>query len=239
VRTTRASNLLSHPFRDEAVAWLCTRRGEISTTTYQTYLVHVGSLERFFKERRLRDIGAKDVRAYQKFRMGIVGASIINKELSVLRQMLDHAGHWDGIRDHYRGVITSADGITPRLRRRQSPAASPLPGPTTRRKPELAVSAQQPAMGQSPVTVSCSRTISPRRGPLGITGFRNVTLRPSGKFRASVMVNRKRIVLGEWDTAAAAAAAAKEYKDGNSSYRRVEAARDHAMSVLDALTRRA
>jgi hypothetical protein len=238
VRTTKASNLLSHPFRDEAIAWLCTRRGEISTTTYQTYLVHVGSLERFFKERKLRDIRAKDVRAYQKFRMGIVGASIINKELSVLQQMLDHAGHWAGIRGHYRGVITSADGITPRLRRRQSRTASPLPSPTTRRKSELAVSAQ-PAMGQSPVTVSCSGTkIAPRRGPLGIAGFRNVTLRASGKFRASVMVNRKRIVLGEWDTAAAAAAAAKEYRDGNSSYRRVEAARDHAMSVLDALTRR-
>jgi hypothetical protein len=51
------------------------------------------------------------------------------------------------------------------------------------------------------------------------------------------MVNRKRIVLGEWDTAAAAAAAAKEFKNGNSSYARVEAAREHAMSVLDALTR--
>lgn len=140
--------------------------------------------------------------------------------------MLDHAGHWARIRDRYRGVITSADGITPRLRRRQSPAASPLPGPTTRRKPELAVSAQHPATtGQSPVTVSGSRTIAPRRGPLGITGFRNFTLRASGKFRASVMVNRKRIVLGEWDTAAAAAAAAKEFKHpGNSSYRRAEAA---------------
>jgi hypothetical protein len=230
---------LSHPFRDEAIAWLCTRRGEISTTTYQTYLVHVGSLERFFKERKLRDIRAKDVRAYQKFRMGVVGASIINKELCVLRQMLDHAGYWAGIRDHYRGVITSTDGITPRLRRRQSPAVSPLPGPRTRRKLELPISAQQPAMGQSPVTASRSRTtITPRRGPLGATGFRNVTLRPSGKFRASVMVNRKRIVLGEWDTAAAAAAAAKEFKHGNSSYRRVEAAREHAISVLDALTQR-
>lgn len=49
MRTTKVCNLLSHPFRDEAIAWLCTRRGEISATTYQTYIVHVSSLERFFK----------------------------------------------------------------------------------------------------------------------------------------------------------------------------------------------
>jgi hypothetical protein len=83
---------LSHPFRDEAIAWLCTRRGEINTTTYQTYIVHVGSLERFFKERRLRDIRAKDVRAYQKFRMGIVGAS--NRQQGALRSSANARSRW-------------------------------------------------------------------------------------------------------------------------------------------------
>ena len=50
-----------------------------------------------------------------------------------------------------------------------------------------------------------------RRTKLGASGYRGVTLRPNGRFRASVMVQRRRYVIGDFATPELAAQAVQEF----------------------------
>lgn len=85
------------PFRSAAEAWLETRRGYLSDNTYTNYTVYIGTLGKHFSDFHLQEISADLIRAYQRQRMGEVIWSSVNKETSVLQQMLKRIGRWPEI----------------------------------------------------------------------------------------------------------------------------------------------
>lgn len=90
------------PFRSAAVAWLETRRGYISDNTYENYTVYIGTLSRYFGDFHLQEISSDQIRAYQRDRMGSVIYSSVNKETSVLQQMLKRIGRWGEIANDFQ-----------------------------------------------------------------------------------------------------------------------------------------
>jgi integrase len=100
--TVRTAALVQLDFKSASEAWLDSRRPYISKRTAFDYANYIRTLAAYFGERRLPEISADEIRAYQRMRMGRAGASIINHECSVLQQMLKRIGRWAEIRDDYQ-----------------------------------------------------------------------------------------------------------------------------------------
>lgn len=98
----RTATLTQSCFSDAARAWLETRRPYLAEITFKGYGEHIKTLEKFFGELSLLTIDADHVRAYQRMRMVRAGGSIINRECSVLQQMLKRIGRWKEIADNYQ-----------------------------------------------------------------------------------------------------------------------------------------
>lgn len=98
----RTATLTQSSFSDAAAAWLETRKPYIGARTYYDYENHIKTLSLFFAELPLIAIDADHLRAYQRMRMVRAGASLINRELSVLQQMLKRIGRWKEIVDNYQ-----------------------------------------------------------------------------------------------------------------------------------------
>jgi integrase len=98
----RVSALTTLAFQAAAETWLETRRPYLSPRTYSDYASYVRILNAFFGEMRLTEIGPDHIRAYQRMRMARAGASCINKECSVLQQMLKRIGRWPEIEANYQ-----------------------------------------------------------------------------------------------------------------------------------------
>jgi integrase len=98
----RILELTQSSFKDASEAWLESRKAYLSKRTYLDYGHHIRTLQKFFAELPLIVIDADHLRAYQKMRMVRAGASIINRELSVLQQMLKRIGYWDRIESQYQ-----------------------------------------------------------------------------------------------------------------------------------------
>jgi len=94
--------LTAVPFADAAKAFLETRKPYLAPRTFRDYSDYVKTLSAFFAELRLGEIGADEIRAFQKWRMARAGASAINHECSLLQQMLKRIGRWNEIRDQYQ-----------------------------------------------------------------------------------------------------------------------------------------
>ncbi len=77
--------------------WLESRRGFIAEQTMREYCIHLKSLCRVLGQKRLDQIKADDVRAYQQSRLARVGAPKINKETSILQQILKRVELWNCI----------------------------------------------------------------------------------------------------------------------------------------------
>jgi hypothetical protein len=69
---------------------------------------------RIFRGAGAGKIGRDHIRAYQRARTDTVGASQINKEYSVLQQMLKRAGLWDGIESDYQPLPLPKESSLPR-----------------------------------------------------------------------------------------------------------------------------
>lgn len=93
----RTIALTQVPFKEAAEAWLETRRPYISAGTIRDYTIYIRTLAKFFGEMRLNEISADQIRAYQRARMSGAIWSSINKETSVLQQMLKRIGRWPDI----------------------------------------------------------------------------------------------------------------------------------------------
>lgn len=89
-------------FRGAADTWLETRRPFISEITQRDYSIYINTLEKFFGAFHLGEISADQIRAYQRTRMTTVQAGIINKECSVLQQMLKRIGRWPDLAQDYQ-----------------------------------------------------------------------------------------------------------------------------------------
>lgn len=98
----RTAVLTQRGFSDAAQAWLETRKPYISERTYRDYSHHIETLGKFFSEIRLPEIDADQIREYQRMRMVRAGASLINRECSVLGQMLQRIGCWAEIEPNYQ-----------------------------------------------------------------------------------------------------------------------------------------
>jgi len=98
----RTQVLTQSAFQEAASAWLETRKPYISPRTHEDYVNYVKILAGFFGEMRLTEIGPDEIRAYQRMRMARAGASCINKECSMLQQMLKRIGRWIEIKADYQ-----------------------------------------------------------------------------------------------------------------------------------------
>jgi hypothetical protein len=87
--------------REAGPIWLESRNLYLSAATFRDYSIYLKTLTAFFAGLRLQEIGADSIRAYQRTRAEAVGASQINKECSVLQQMLKRATMWDQVVKDY------------------------------------------------------------------------------------------------------------------------------------------
>lgn len=88
----RTAVLTQLGFVEAATAWLETRKPYLKGRTWEGYQDYIKVLGSFFGETRLPEITGDHLRAYQKMRMLRAGASIINHECSVVRQILKRIG---------------------------------------------------------------------------------------------------------------------------------------------------
>lgn len=98
----RTLTLTQSPCAQAASVWLESRKPYISPRTHKDYEGYIRILVNYFGEMRLPEIGPDEIRAYQRMRMARAGASCINKECSVLQQMLKRIGRWAEIEAHYQ-----------------------------------------------------------------------------------------------------------------------------------------
>jgi integrase len=96
--------------------WLASRKAFVAATTYRDYGMYLRVLEQFFPGLLGRQITADGLRAYQEWRSEMprrndrgqvkraVGPQIINKEITIVRQMLKRIGHWEEIRPEYESL---------------------------------------------------------------------------------------------------------------------------------------
>src|ERR1700720_3569953 len=89
-------------FAVAAEQWLETRKPYLHPRTYLDYQHHIKTLNKYFGEMRLPEIDAEQIRSFQKTRMLRAGASAINKECSVLQQMLKRIGKWAEIAPNFQ-----------------------------------------------------------------------------------------------------------------------------------------
>jgi integrase len=101
-RDLRTLTLAELPYRRAASAWLESRKPYLSPRTYEDYESYIRILTAYFGEIRLTEIGPDEIRTYQRERLIHAGASCINKECSVLQQMLKRIGRWAEIAPNYQ-----------------------------------------------------------------------------------------------------------------------------------------
>ena len=87
-----------------AAAWLESRKPYLSPRTIRDYTDQIKTLSGYFGEMRLTEIDGDAIRAYQRMRMARAGASCINKECSILQQMLKRIGKWPEIEPYYQAM---------------------------------------------------------------------------------------------------------------------------------------
>src|SRR5215470_14876233 len=90
----RTEELRQMSFTDAANAWLESHRPFIAPRTFIDYQNHIKLLSQFFSEKRLPEISADDIREFQHLRRARAGGSLINRECSILQQMLKWVGCW-------------------------------------------------------------------------------------------------------------------------------------------------
>jgi integrase len=104
------TDLGSLPFPEAARVWLDSRRDFLAKRTFCNYEVYIRTLGKFFgSTARLDTFTADDIRRYQHSRLEMVDGSSINKETSVLQQLLKRTGRWAEIGHHYQPLPTSKE----------------------------------------------------------------------------------------------------------------------------------
>jgi hypothetical protein len=85
------------PFPEAARVWLESRKDFLGKSTYRDYVVYVRTLSKFFGNTvRLDTFTADDTRRYQHSRLEKGIGSSINKETSILQQLLKRTGPGSG-----------------------------------------------------------------------------------------------------------------------------------------------
>jgi integrase len=106
----KTSDLAQLHFLQAARAWLETRKPYLHPRTFLDYQHHIKTMTKVFGDLRLPEIDAEQIRAFQKTRMLRAGASAINKECSVLQQMLKRIGKWSEIAPNFQPLRLPREG---------------------------------------------------------------------------------------------------------------------------------
>jgi integrase len=100
----------SLPFPEAARVWLESRKDFLAKSSYRDYVVYVRTLGKFFgSTARLDTFTAEDIRRYQHSRLEKAIGSSINKETSILQQLLKRTGRWSEIGHDYQPLPTSKE----------------------------------------------------------------------------------------------------------------------------------
>lgn len=101
-QVTACLRLAKMPLNDAAKVWLDSRRPFIAENTVRHYQFHIASILKFFGNVRLEKLANPDlIRAFQVERMQTVGAAIVNKECSVIQQLLKRVRKWHEVKPFY------------------------------------------------------------------------------------------------------------------------------------------
>ena len=94
--------LAKMPLDDAIKLWLDSRRPFIAESTVQGYQFHIAAVLKFFGNVRLEKLANPDlIRAFQVERMKTVGPAIVNKECSVIQQLLKRIRKWHDVKPFY------------------------------------------------------------------------------------------------------------------------------------------
>ena len=97
-------------FNKASERWLDARGQRVSRKTHQTEQERVRALLKFFGGRRLDEITAQDLMAYQLKRSTEVSAKTINLDCGVLRMILRSAKLWSRLSDDYKALPLNKRG---------------------------------------------------------------------------------------------------------------------------------
>jgi integrase len=104
------TDLGSLPLPEAARAWLESRKDFLGKSTYRDYVIYVRTLGNFFgNTTQLATLTGDDILRYQHCRLEKVDGSSINKEASILQQLLKRTGRWSEIGHDYQPLPTSKE----------------------------------------------------------------------------------------------------------------------------------
>ena len=106
-----SAELKDMPFPQAAEVWLATKTPYISTKTFHEYELNIRTLSNFFPSIKLKEIGADQIRAFQKYRGEQCGPFSVNHECSVLQQMLKRVGLWHFVSHHYEPLPLPKESV--------------------------------------------------------------------------------------------------------------------------------
>ena len=90
--------------------WLKERFKLVAPNTYRIDKERLKPLQEKFGAKKLCQITAQDLRAYQLVRIEKVGSGTVNLELKVLRQLLQTARCWSQLADDYKPLKENHQG---------------------------------------------------------------------------------------------------------------------------------
>jgi integrase len=103
-------DLAKLPFKQAADLWLGERRKVVAANTYRIDRERLKPLEDKFSGKKLCDITAQDLRAYQLIRIEKVSPRTVNLEMKVLRHLLRTARCWSRLADDYKSLREERGG---------------------------------------------------------------------------------------------------------------------------------
>ena len=121
------------PLLEAGNQWLETRKPFIDPRTAQDYWLYIVTLVKFFGNVPLEQLANADFfRAYQLERSKTCGAYAVNKELSVLQQLLKRIRKWDEVKPYYEALPLPKESpgraLTPEEERKLLQAGASRPG---------------------------------------------------------------------------------------------------------------
>jgi len=120
------------PLREAGQTWLDTRKPFLNERSIRDYDHHIETLARFFDNPPLEKLANPDLfRWFQVERSKTCCSSVVNKELSVLQQLLKRIRKWDSVKPFYEALPLGESigrALTPDEERRFLEAGRSRPG---------------------------------------------------------------------------------------------------------------
>jgi integrase len=99
------TRLAQMPFYEAAMEWLESRRPFIGPRTFRDYTSYIAILATFFGERPLEALASPDlIRAYQLERSKTCGPRTVNRECSIIQQLLKRIRRWNEVAPFYEAI---------------------------------------------------------------------------------------------------------------------------------------